>query len=162
MIRERAGSDWYNRIDDTVILGALPFRTQTKQLVDKEHVRAVLSYNQSYELKLFTNSTEEWDNNGVQQHIYHTWDFHPPDMEDITSGLSVIEKHRALKSSVYVHCKAGKGRSATVVTCYLIKRYKLVPNDAIDFLERKRPQISMNKHQRKVIVEFYEQLQKGK
>lgn len=34
----------------------------------------------------------------------------------------------------------------------------MVPDDAIDFIERIRPQISMNEHQRKAITEFYENL----
>ena len=64
---------WYDRVDDTVILGALPFRSQTEkvsthtytavssvmiklQLVKKEDVRVVLSFNEPYELQWFTNS----------------------------------------------------------------------------------------------------------
>lgn len=34
----------------------------------------------------------------------------------------------------------------------------MVPNDAIDFVERKRPQVRMNKYQRQAIVEFYKNL----
>ena len=71
---------WYNRVDDTVILGALPLRRLTKevirdflarpelvetilsfylvQLVEKEKVRALLSFCQPYELSCFTNSKE--------------------------------------------------------------------------------------------------------
>lgn len=30
MVREGPGNKWYNRLDDTVLLGALPFRSQTK------------------------------------------------------------------------------------------------------------------------------------
>lgn len=34
----------------------------------------------------------------------------------------------------------------------------MVPDDAIDFIERKRPQIRMNPWQRQAITEFYENL----
>ena len=79
MVMEGPKRRWYDRVDDTVILGALPFRSQTKQvklipatprvhqsihhvlallvqLVETENVRAVLSFNEPYELELFTNS----------------------------------------------------------------------------------------------------------
>lgn len=32
MFREGPKSKWYNRVDDTVLLGALPFRSHTKQV----------------------------------------------------------------------------------------------------------------------------------
>lgn len=53
--------------------------------------------------------------------MYPTWDFTPPTQKHITDGLFVIDRERLNKSSVYVHCKAGKGRSATVVACYVMK-----------------------------------------
>ena len=37
----------------------------------------------------------------------------------------MIEDLSSRKHSVYVHCKAGKGRSATVVACYLLKVCKV-------------------------------------
>lgn len=154
-------SKWYSRVDDTVILGALPLRNQTKELVEEQNVRAVLSFNQSYELILFTNSHKDWAKHGVRQFVFPTWDFQPPKIQYIEEGLSVIDEEKQKKNCVYVHCKAGKGRSAVMATCYVMKRYKLTPVDAIDFLERKRPQIRMNIHQRKVILEFHERLQKS-
>ena len=33
----------------------------------------------------------------------------------------MIEDLSSKKHSIYVHCKAGKGRSATLVACYLLK-----------------------------------------
>lgn len=64
---------------------------------------------------------QEWSRQGVEQHIYPTLDFTPPSMESIQEGITVLEKQRAKKNTVYVHCKAGKGRSAVMATCYVIK-----------------------------------------
>ncbi|XP_078018486.1 phosphatidylglycerophosphatase and protein-tyrosine phosphatase 1 isoform X2 [Epinephelus lanceolatus] len=49
---------WFDRVDDTVILGALPFRSITKQLVETENVRGVITMNEEYETKYFCNSAE--------------------------------------------------------------------------------------------------------
>lgn len=64
---------------------------------------------------------QEWAKAGVRQHWFSTVDFQPPRLASIANGLAVIDKCRALNQTVYVHCKAGKGRSATVAACYMLK-----------------------------------------
>ena len=44
-----SGREWYNRIDDKIILGAIPFRSMLEKL-KLENVRAILSINMPYEL----------------------------------------------------------------------------------------------------------------
>ncbi|KAK1890835.1 Phosphatidylglycerophosphatase and protein-tyrosine phosphatase 1 [Dissostichus eleginoides] len=58
---------WFDRVDETVVLGALPFRSITKQLVETENVRGVITMNEEYETKYFCNSAEEWQSAGVEQ-----------------------------------------------------------------------------------------------
>ena len=58
--------EWYTRIDDRVILGALPFREMLPTLVEKERVAAVLSMNQEHELdSKFYPSLEDFENAGI-------------------------------------------------------------------------------------------------
>jgi len=47
--------DWYNRIDENVILGALPLRSMSNKLIKEEGVTAVVSLNEDYELRYLTN-----------------------------------------------------------------------------------------------------------
>ena len=42
-----------------------------------------------------------------------------PSQGDIATAISFIDLHRSHGHSVYIHCKAGRTRSATVVACYL-------------------------------------------
>ncbi|KAJ8873447.1 hypothetical protein PR048_024264 [Dryococelus australis] len=49
---------WYDRIDETVILGALPFRYMTNKLIRDENVKAVVSMNEDYELKFLANGAK--------------------------------------------------------------------------------------------------------
>lgn len=40
---------------------------------------------------------------------------------------------------IYIHCYWGLMRSATIVACYLIKKYNLNPHDAIQIIKDQRP-----------------------
>lgn len=64
---------------------------------------------------------QEWAKHGVQRSWFPTIDYQPPSLHSISEGVRVIEECKRRQESVYVHCKAGKGRSAMVATCYLIK-----------------------------------------
>ena len=63
--------------------------------------------------------------------------------------------------STYVHCKAGRGRSATVVMCWLIERHGLTPVEARERLESIRPHVNRVLDQRPVVLEFYERFQEN-
>ncbi len=40
---------------------------------------------------------------------------------------------------VLVHCFAGRQRSAAVLACFLIYKFKIDPKTAMDFIQRRRP-----------------------
>ncbi|XP_031315460.1 phosphatidylglycerophosphatase and protein-tyrosine phosphatase 1 isoform X2 [Camelus dromedarius] len=56
----RAHRDWYNRIDSTVLLGALPLRNMTRRLVQDENVRGVITMNEEYETRFLCNSSKAY------------------------------------------------------------------------------------------------------
>lgn len=65
---------------------------------------------------------QEWASWGVKHLCLATVDFNnAPPQEMLDKGVSFIEDMQSEDSTVYVHCKAGRGRSATLVACYLIK-----------------------------------------
>ena len=58
VVMERVSSrNWFDRIDKNVILGALPFRGMV-QTLKQENVVGIVSMNEDYELKLFSNGEE--------------------------------------------------------------------------------------------------------
>ncbi|XP_008557856.1 phosphatidylglycerophosphatase and protein-tyrosine phosphatase 1 [Microplitis demolitor] len=161
---------WYDRIDDTVILGALPFRHMTKQLVDEEKVVAVVSMNEDYELRLFSNSAEEWSKNGVEFLQLSTTDiFEAPCQEKLEKGVNFINKFQNIPNNnnsntekiekslgrVYVHCKAGRTRSATLVGCYLMKKHGWTPSEAVDYMRSKRSHILLHTAQWNALKTFH-------
>lgn len=150
---------WYDRIDQTVILGALPFRGKSsRMLVEQENVRAVISMNQDYELKPFSPTFEEWKSIGVEFLQLPTRDFvEAPSLEHIYRGVELIEKYIP-SASVYVHCKAGRTRSATLVACYLVKRHNLSVDQAVEMIQSKRPHIYLADIHLNVIRDYQKSL----
>ncbi|XP_042646717.1 phosphatidylglycerophosphatase and protein-tyrosine phosphatase 1 isoform X2 [Tyto alba] len=117
---------WFHRIDGAVLLGALPLRGRSRGLVAEENVRAVVTLNEEYETRFLCCSAQEWEAMGVEQLRLSTVDLTGvPTLESLHRGVEFILKHRACGNSVYVHCKAGRSRSATMVAAYLIQGFCL-------------------------------------
>ena len=65
----------------------------------------------------------------------------------------IIEKDP--NASVYVHCKAGRTRSATLVGCYLMNRNLISPEEAVELMKQKRPHILLHKAQWEALRAFH-------
>ncbi|KAK6963554.1 phosphatidylglycerophosphatase and protein-tyrosine phosphatase 1 [Biomphalaria glabrata] len=146
---------WYNRIDSTVILGALPLKCIAQQLMEEEKIKGIVSLNEDYELKYLTFTTEELKTLGIEHLRLSTVDFTgTPTQEKLVLGVQFLNKHRELGQSVYVHCKAGRTRSTTLVVCYLMQLHKWKPQEAVDFIKSKRPHILLRDKQLKSIEDY--------
>ena len=149
------GQQWYNRINDHIILGAIPLKFLTKDLV-KHNVKGVVALNEDYELRYMYNTEEEWKRHGIRLLRIATQDlFASPSIPDIQTAIGFIDEISKTGGTVYVHCKAGKTRSTTVVACYLIQTQKISPDSAYDFIKSKRPQVWLRKPQLDCLQKFY-------
>lgn len=52
-------------------------------------------------------------------------------------------EHTGRGELTYVHCKAGRGRSTTLVLCYLVKARRMAPSAALVLVRGKRPQVHL-------------------
>ena len=84
-------------------------------------MKAVISINEGFELQWFTPSTAEWQKLGVCQYHFPVVDRDAPSLDMINKVLQIIQCHAQRNESIYIHCKSGQGRSATIVASYLIK-----------------------------------------
>ncbi|XP_041969893.1 phosphatidylglycerophosphatase and protein-tyrosine phosphatase 1 [Aricia agestis] len=164
---------WYDRIDDNVILGALPFQGMTKQLIEEENIKGVVSMNETYELKIFSNDGEKWRQHGVEFLQLATTDiFEAPDQDKLYEGVRFINRFlplggklrsvpldegqgRVEQGTVYVHCKAGRTRSATLVGCYLMLKNGWSPNEAVEYMRSRRPHILLHTKQWQALDIFH-------
>lgn len=66
----------------------------------------------------------------------------PLDRLHLVVALSACACARCSGETAYVHCKAGRGRSTTIVLCYMTMHLGYTPYEAHAALKRIRPQIS--------------------
>ncbi|KAJ8391364.1 hypothetical protein AAFF_G00089940 [Aldrovandia affinis] len=150
---------WFDRVDQNVILGALPFKSMTQELVQKENVKGVITMNEEYETKYFCNSVEEWKAVGVEQLRLSTVDLTGvPSLENLHRGVEFALRVKEQGATVYIHCKAGRSRSATLVAAYLIKLHCWSPEEACQILRSIRPHVLVHTAQMEMLHHYHQQV----
>ncbi|KAF0717280.1 Aste57867_2388 [Aphanomyces stellatus] len=162
---------WWTRITDHIILGALPLRNRNHHLqLQAEGVVAVVTMNQPYELEKTMLGvpvapgkylkgrrieeyfiTGDWKALGIDQCFGTTNDFCPPTLDILIRCVEFTKQHIDQGGTVYIHCKAGRGRSTIVVAAYLMQANRWTVDEALDFIQSKRHHIS---RQRRMLDEF--------
>lgn len=143
---------YYNQIEDKLYLGAIPVkkplfgRDDTLELRGK--VQAVLSVVEPFENHcqgVITSpiAPEEWRRQGVYQLQIPTPDFETINLDVVKKGVAFIDWNIKNNRSVYVHCKAGRGRSALIVVCYLMQKHQLTLEAAFKMMKNARSQVSL-------------------
>ncbi|XP_008841844.2 phosphatidylglycerophosphatase and protein-tyrosine phosphatase 1 [Nannospalax galili] len=161
-VRGPAHRDWYHRIDHTVLLGALPLRSMTRRLVLDENVRGVITMNEEYETRFLCNNSKEWKKVGVEQLRLSTVDMTGvPTLANLQRGVEFALKYQSLGQCVYVHCKAGRSRSATMVAAYLIQVHKWSPEEAVQAITKIRSHIYIRPSQLEILKEFHKEISSG-
>ena len=147
---------WWDRIDDHVIVGAYPFAGDVARL-RAEGVRAVVNTCEEYRGPL-----GQYDSHGIEQLHVPTTDFTHPALSDVESAVEFIQKYKLQNDSVYIHCKAGRARSATVAMCWLIKYRNMSIEEAQKHLLRSRPHVNPRLARRAVVQQFKRALDAAK
>ena len=60
----------------------------------------------------------------------------------LEKSYEFIEKHKQYK--ILIHCYMGSSRSAIIVVYYLMKKYQMSLDEALEFLKEKRPIVNIN------------------
>lgn len=140
--------NWWDRIDERVIVGAYPFPGDVPGLA-AEGVRGVVNTCEEY-----PGPKAEYAKAGIEQLWIPTTDFTHPKLEDVQRGVEFVEEHVRRGDTVYIHCKAGRARSATVALCWLVKYRGLNAVEAQRLLLEKRPHVNRQLTERPVVAEF--------
>jgi hypothetical protein len=113
--------------DRKIYLGALPNELnfeEMKRLIASK-LLAVLSINEPWErtphLRSHPVSEKRWKELGVEYKAIDSKDHIPLDIKVMDEAAEWIDEQVKGGRNIYVHCRAGVGRSATAIAAYLIK-----------------------------------------
>lgn len=174
---------WNNmdKISDYLYLSSLPMRGSEEKLIKDvgaqgDHSMLVVSVVEDYENNEtlpFMDPTrkDEWEK---KFHVNHDQvkmkDFSPGDKDTVEIAAKVvvkIQRHRLKEQGVLVHCKAGRTRSAMMVALVLAlydfgqqiehadKTPKQLIDMAIEFIQKKRPQVKVNEDVKDTAVKIF-------
>lgn len=146
--------NWWDPVDDQIVLGAYPFEADVPGLADMG-VTSVLNTCAEY-----PGPAEQYKRFDIEQCRVPTVDFVHPTLASIEKGVEFIDRAIAKGGKVYVHCKAGRGRSATVVVCWLMKHKGMTADEAQAYLLKKRPQVNPRIKNRAGVKQYEAKLQR--
>jgi atypical dual specificity phosphatase len=147
---------WWDQVDDGLWLGAMPMPSDAKRL-RQLGITGVINMCQEY-----PGPIAQYSELGIEQLHLPTVDFHPPTLKMIQQGVAFIKQQIDAGGAVYVHCKAGRARSATVALCYLIAHRQMSPEQAQQYLLNHRPHVNPRLTERSVVKEFVADLGQSK
>ena len=139
---------WYDRLDNRVIIGALPLKRQIDALSRVERVTGVLNFCDEFA------GHREYEGAGIRQLRLPVLDYCSPTAQQLENGLEFIREQPA-GGCTYVHCKAGRGRAGTMAMAYLMTDRGLAPADAQAELSRVRPHVSPRLWKRPSVREMH-------
>lgn len=146
---------WWDEVDPQLILGARPIGRDPFHFKDLR-VTGVVNTCEEFE-----GPVAAYAKLGIEQLWIPTVDFNHPSRENVVAGADFIQRHAEQAGRVYVHCKAGRARSATIALWWLVRYRELAPEVAQQVLLKARPHANPKVYMRPVIQELYAQLQRG-
>merc|ERR1711953_390539 len=147
--------DWFNQIQPNLFLGAIPLKSNSSKghqgkldeipkKLPELGVTGVVSVNEEFE-RVVTLSSDEWNRIGVELLKVNCGDFNfAPKAEDLKAAADFIQNKVEDGGGVYVHCKAGRTRSATIVAAYLILHQNHTLDSAYELMKQGRPHVILH------------------
>lgn len=142
---------WWDQVDQFLLLGAVPFAKDVPCL-QQLGVRGVITLNESYETLVPSSLYQE---HGIDHLVIPTRDYlFAPSLMDIHRAVDFIHGNATCGRITYVHCKAGRGRSTTIVLCYLIEYKNMTPDSALEYVRSIRPRVLLAPSQWQAVREY--------
>jgi atypical dual specificity phosphatase len=154
VVRNKIQSDfrWWDRVDEFILLGAVPFPAHVPCLKELG-VRGVVTLNEPYETLV---PSSLYFDHGIEHLVIPTRDYlFAPSYGDICQAVEFINENGLKGKTTYVHCKAGRGRSTTIVLCYLVEHKQMMPDAALEYVRSIRPRVRLAAAQWQAVKQYY-------
>lgn len=158
------GGSWWHSIDNNIILGAIPLHNDNHlNALKNEGVGAVLSLLEDFErngaLYISPVTNIDWTHADINYLNVNVEDTRGVSVEKIKTCITFITNNIKEDRKIYIHCKAGRGRSASIVLCYLLTLYDTPITDDIlintyNHLKDLRSEVSLSNSQLSTIKDF--------
>lgn len=157
-----------------LLLGSIPCKEKYIQKIkDSCNLNAddfieILSLNRQFELGWSGLSKLVDSNKSLYLNVFPTTDFTAPRLIDLIEAVDfLMTRDERYARLVYVHCKSGVGRSATVVSAYFMAVLHEIgvsstANEIEAYLKTMRPQVHLSKEQKETLDRFSTLLQHAK
>jgi atypical dual specificity phosphatase len=139
------GRSWLCEIEPNLYLAALPTSRDVEGLA-RRGVRAVINTCEEYR-----GPVARYRQHGIEQLHLPILDYAEPSPEQVERALAFMREHVGAGSGVLVHCKAGRGRSATLILCWLVAEHRMEPEAAQRALAALRPRVAPQLFRRAVV-----------
>ncbi|NGX62864.1 MAG: hypothetical protein KR126chlam6_00266 [Candidatus Anoxychlamydiales bacterium] len=151
---------WFNQINKNIFLGAVPLKNLDHFTIFKDNnIKAVLSIIEEIDTKketIFVSpiNLSFWKQNSIDHLHISCKDLYPPSLKDLDLAADYIHKKIQENKKIYVHCTAGRSRSAMAIICYLMKYKNMSYEDAFKYVKSKRDLVLVNRSQRDQLKKY--------
>lgn len=144
--RKGASIPWWSQITENIFLGALPLQKHLPQfegLGISCVVTLVEPFEQRDSLVASPLRYKHYLEKGIDNQSFPTPDFRPMSLVTLYDATCYLKTFLDSGCKAYIHCKAGRGRSAAVVMAYLTLFGGYTYEKAEALILQKRPHIDL-------------------
>ncbi|MFY7842584.1 MAG: dual specificity protein phosphatase family protein [Rhabdochlamydiaceae bacterium] len=158
LLRKEQHKEVFSVNNVKIYIGPLPNQIKSNnELVaiakEDENFKAILSINEDWETKPIGPSFPYPSNiEGINRQQILAKDHTPLTNNDLQNSANFINTQIQEGNSIYVHCRAGKGRSAMAIAAYLIKYQKKSPEEAVQMIKKANPQSTIQKYKEQLYL----------